>query len=55
MGEGVACIDLCFPSRYTHTALEVCDLGDLAELTRLCVGMIGRIGSGLDLDRDLYT
>lgn len=55
VGEGVACIDLCFPSRYTHTSLEVCDLGDLEALTRLCVGMIARMARGFDLDRDLYT
>ncbi len=56
VGEGVACIDLCFPSRYTHTALEVCDLDDLVGLTSLCVGAIRRMAGGdFDLDRDLYT
>ncbi|MCW4115710.1 M42 family metallopeptidase [Aurantimonas sp. MSK8Z-1] len=55
VGEGVAVIDLCFPSRYTHTALEVCDLGDLEQLTRLVSAAIARIDAGFSLDRDLYT
>lgn len=55
VGEGIACIDLCFPSRYTHTSLEVCDLDDLVGLTGLVVGAISRMASGFDLDRDLYT
>lgn len=55
VGEGVACIDLCFPSRYTHTALEVCDLNDLVGLTELVVGAIRRIGVDFPLDRDVYT
>ncbi len=53
--EGVACIDLCFPSRYTHTSLEVCDLGDLENLAGLLISGLGRINSGFSLDRDLYT
>ncbi|WP_102961425.1 M42 family metallopeptidase [Mangrovicella endophytica] len=56
VGQGVACVDLCFPSRYTHTALEVCDLRDLEQLTQLCVGAITRIAApGFDLDRDRHT
>ena len=35
VGQGVASIDLGFPMRYTHSALEVCDLGDLEALARL--------------------
>ncbi len=53
--EGVACIDLCFPSRYTHTSLEVCDLGDLARLADLLIRGIASIDDGFSLDRDLYT
>jgi len=55
VGEGVACIDLCFPSRYTHTSLEVCDLGDLEDLVRLLVAAIRLIGPDYSLDRDNYT
>lgn len=55
VGEGVAVVDLCFPSRYTHTSLEVCDLGDLVGLTQLVVGGIARMTGDFSLDRDLYT
>jgi putative aminopeptidase len=50
--EGVAAIDLGFPARYTHSSLEVCDVGDLDELTRLIVAGITQIGEGFSLDRD---
>jgi putative aminopeptidase FrvX len=52
VGEGVACIDMGFACRYTHSALEVCDLSDMAGLTRLLVGAISRIGPDFDLTRD---
>lgn len=55
VGEGVACVDLCFPSRYTHTSLEVCDMRDLEGLTALVTGTISRMGTEFDLDRDRYT
>jgi putative aminopeptidase len=55
VNEGVACIDVCFPCRYTHTALEMCDLRDLENLTALLVAAIGRIDKDFSLDRDLYT
>jgi len=51
---GVACIDIGFPARYTHSALEVCDLSDLAGLTRLLVAGLTGIDGGLSLDRDDY-
>jgi putative aminopeptidase FrvX len=52
VGSGVAAIDLGFPCRYTHSALEVCDLRDLEGLARLLVEGIGRIGASFSLDRD---
>jgi putative aminopeptidase FrvX len=55
VGAGVAAIDVGFPVRYTHSSLEVCDLGDLQDLTRLLVSAIGRIGPKFSLDRDDYT
>ena len=55
VGEGVAAVDLCFPSRYTHSSLEVCDLGDLQGLTALVVGGIARMASGFSLERDDHT
>ncbi len=51
---GVACIDLGFPARYTHSALEVCDVADLAGLARLLVAGLTGIDGGLSLDRDDY-
>ena len=52
VGEGVACIDLGFPMRYSHSSLEVCDLGDLERLTLLLVEAIAAIDAGFSLDRD---
>lgn len=52
VNAGVAAIDLGFPTRYTHSSLEVCDLGDLAGLTRLLVEGIAGIDAGFSLDRD---
>jgi putative aminopeptidase FrvX len=52
VNSGVAAIDLGFPTRYTHSALEVCDLGDLEGLARLLNEAIPRIDAGFSLDRD---
>jgi putative aminopeptidase FrvX len=52
--RGVAAIDLGFPCRYTHSSLEVCDLGDLEALTRLIVAAIERVDGDFSLDRDDY-
>lgn len=54
VGQGVASIDMGFPMRYSHSALELCDLGDLEELTRLLVAGISAIGPGFSLDRDEF-
>jgi len=54
VGEGVASIDLGFPMRYSHSALESCDLNDLVGLTALCVEGIRRIDTQFNLDRDDY-
>jgi putative aminopeptidase FrvX len=52
MHRGIACIDMGFPVRYTHSALEVCEAGDLEALTRLLVAAIGRVDKSFTLDRD---
>ena len=52
---GVASIDLGFPTRYTHSSLEVCDLGDLTGLTRLLIEAIPRIDAEFSLDRDDFV
>jgi putative aminopeptidase FrvX len=54
VGAGVAAIDLGFPCRYTHSSMEVCDLGDLAGLTTLLVEGLRRIDRNFSLDRDDY-
>ena len=54
VGKGVASIDMGFPARYTHSALEVCDLADLEGLTRLLVGALKRIDRAFTLDRDQF-
>lgn len=53
--DGVACIDMGFPCRYTHSANEVCDTKDLAALTELLVAGICSIDKSFTLDRDHYT
>ena len=54
VGKGVACIDMGFPARYTHSALEVCDLADLESLTKLLISALQRIDPRFSLDRDDY-
>jgi putative aminopeptidase FrvX len=55
VGEGVACLDLAFPARYTHGPGETCDLRDLEALARLIVETLRAIGPGFSLDRDAAT
>ncbi|MBL0372413.1 M42 family metallopeptidase [Rhizobium sp. KVB221] len=52
VGQGVASIDMGFPMRYSHSSLELCDLGDLEKLTRLLVSAITDIGPDFSIDRD---
>lgn len=54
-GEGVAVIDIGFPCRYTHSAMEVCDTADLASLAALLVTAVGAIDKDFSLDRDDYV
>ncbi len=48
--RGVACLDVGFPCRYTHSALEVVDTADLDALADLLAATIPRLAD-LDLDR----
>jgi putative aminopeptidase FrvX len=52
--EGVACIDLAFPARYTHSACEVCDTGDLAGLAALVLAGLAQLPDAR-LERDAWT
>lgn len=49
--EGVACLDLGFPLRYSHSALEVVDLADLEGLVALIHAALDRIGPDFGLGR----
>ncbi len=51
VGQGVASIDIGFPMRHSHSALECCDLGDLEQLTHLTVAALAAIGPGFRLER----
>jgi putative aminopeptidase len=49
--EGVACLDVGFPMRYSHSALEVVDPADLAGLATLLGQMLDHITPDLALTR----
>lgn len=55
VGQGVASIDMGFPCRYTHSAMEVCDVRDLVQLTELLASALPVIGKDFSLDRDDYA
>ena len=52
-GNGVACLDLGFPTRYTHTPVEVCSLGDIRGLGRLVAAVCIRMNRDFSVNR--YT
>jgi putative aminopeptidase len=49
--EGVACLDVGFPMRHSHSALEVVDTADLDALARLLDAALDRITPALQLNR----
>lgn len=51
VGEGVAALDVGFPMRHSHTALECCDLGDLAGLVALLGAVASAVPAGMKLER----
>ena len=51
LGQGVASLDAGFPMRHSHSAVECCDLGDLAALSRLLSAALARIPAGMNLNR----
>ena len=52
LGDGVAALDIGFPMRHSHSALECCDLADVQALTDLTLAAIARITPGFSLSRD---
>lgn len=51
LGDGVASIDVGFPMRHSHSAVECCDLRDLEGLVQLLDGALDRIPAGMKLER----
>ena len=49
--EGVACLDLGIPVRYSHSALEVVDPGDIEALVALLDAVFDRVAADLELNR----
>jgi putative aminopeptidase FrvX len=50
-GEGVGCLDMCFPVRYAHSPVETCDVDDIEKLARLTHIMLTSIDSKFETKR----
>ncbi len=50
-GNGIACIDLGFPARYSHSPNEMCDLRDVIQLKKLLLQSIKSINNKINLIR----
>ncbi|MCX7646513.1 MAG: M20/M25/M40 family metallo-hydrolase [Rhodobacteraceae bacterium] len=50
-GEGIACLDLGFPMRYSHSALEVAEVADLEALVDLLDAALAAIDEDFTLER----
>jgi putative aminopeptidase FrvX len=50
-GKGTAAIELGFPTRYTHTPVEVADTDDICMLGELLAGIVDNIDVNFDLSR----
>lgn len=50
-GNGVACLEMGFPARYTHTPIEICDVRDVDRLAELCASMMRRIDHNFQVSR----
>ncbi len=42
-GEGVCCLEMGFPARYTHTPVEMCEISDIESLSKLVSCMLHEI------------
>tara|TARA_B100000965_G_C19513334_1_gene722961 strand:- start:73 stop:1170 length:1098 start_codon:yes stop_codon:yes gene_type:complete len=51
LGKGIACIDLGFPIRYSHSPNEVCDIRDIFKLKELLFKTIISIDNKINLKR----
>ncbi len=52
MGDGVASLDIGFPMRHSHSALECCDIKDLEALTTLTLAALKNITAAFSLSRE---
>lgn len=50
-GKYVACLDMGFPARYTHSPVECCDMRDVKGLAELVSAMLHRIDASFHLGR----
>lgn len=50
-GNGVACLEMGFPARYTHTPVEVCDMDDIDGLAVICAEMMRSIDDHFQISR----
>lgn len=50
-GQGVACLEMGFPTRYTHTPVELSDTADLAALAAIVAEMLRGVDAGFQLAR----
>jgi len=50
-GEGIACVDVGFPARYSHSPNEMCDLRDVHQLKKLLIQVIKNINNKTNLNR----
>lgn len=51
VGAGVAAIDVGFPMRYSHSAVETCQISDLEALSQLLQAALARIAPDFPLER----
>ena len=51
VGEGIACVDVAWPTRYTHSGVEVCSLDDLEDLTKLLIGVVKKFPTDENFSR----
>ena len=50
-GSGIACLDMGFPTRYTHSPIETCAVNDIENLGRLVAVLSEAIDRNFDLSR----
>jgi putative aminopeptidase len=53
LGDGVAALDVGFPMRHSHSALECCDISDLQALVALTLAALTRITPAFSLSREV--